>query len=480
MLWLKRTIIAAMLVVGIAFLARGGKRHALDVPADFVVVKYWEKWSGREADQMQQIVDEFNRTVGREKKIYVQYLSMTAVDQKTLLATAAGVPPDVAGMWDNQVRQFAAMGALEPLDEYAKAHNISRADYKPVFWDGCCLEGKLFALPSTPGGVALHYNKRIFREKADQLRAAGLDPDRAPRTIAELDAYAKVLDTYDANGKLLSAGYLPQEPGWWLTLTPYWFGGELYDAKTRKLQFTAPKTIEAFTWVQGYTKKLGKKTIQDFRSSFGQNNFDSPSSPFFAGTVAMEKEGPWKANYVDKHNPKMANRGELSPEKLAKLTRDERRANCDWAAAPFPTTDPNVHFMYGSMDIIAIPSASKHKAEAFEFLAFVNRQDVMEKLVSMHCKNSPLAKMSESYIKNHPNPYIEVFEDLAAQPNCRGLPEVPIWPEVQAELADAIDKICLDEMTPEAALAEAQARAQERVDRFFERQGQRARLEAAR
>ena len=58
---------------------------------------------------MKQIVDDFNATVGREEKIFVNYLSMSSVDQKTLLATAAGVPPDVAGVWDNQVRQFAAM-----------------------------------------------------------------------------------------------------------------------------------------------------------------------------------------------------------------------------------------------------------------------------------------------------------------------------------------------------------------------------------
>src|SRR4029078_4985619 len=152
---------------------------------------------------------------------------MRSVEQKTLLATAAGVPPDVAGVWGTQVRQFAAMGALERLDDIAAAHGITPDYFKPVYYQGCSYEGHLYALPSTPGGVALHYNKRIFREKADKLRAAGLDPDRAPRTIAELDRYAAVLDTYDADGRLVCAGYLPQEPGWWLTLTPYWFGGRV-------------------------------------------------------------------------------------------------------------------------------------------------------------------------------------------------------------------------------------------------------------
>jgi peptide/nickel transport system permease protein len=104
------------------------------------------------------------------------------------------------------------ISALEPLNTLADSRGLTRDYYKQAFYEGCCYEGRLFALPSTPGVIALHYNKRIFHEKAYALRAAGLDPDRAPRSIAELDRYAQVLDSHDKNGQLVSAGYLPQEP----------------------------------------------------------------------------------------------------------------------------------------------------------------------------------------------------------------------------------------------------------------------------
>jgi len=161
---LKRIIFGIFVLLGVLLLIKPARSREA-IPPGRVEVRYWEKWSGKEADQMKQIVDEFNNTVGKEKGIWVSYLSMTAVDQKTLLATAAGVPPDIAGMWDTQVKQYAAMGALEPLDELAKAHGITRDDYKHVFWDGGCYEGHLYALPSTPGGVALHYNKLLFEKK---------------------------------------------------------------------------------------------------------------------------------------------------------------------------------------------------------------------------------------------------------------------------------------------------------------------------
>jgi ABC-type glycerol-3-phosphate transport system substrate-binding protein len=229
--------------------------------------------------------------------------------------------------------------------------------------------------------------------------------------------------------------------------------------------------IEAFTWMQGYTKRLGAQTIQAFRTTIGRDNFDSPQSPFFTGAVVMEQEGAWKANYIQKLNPRMSNRRNLSPQQLVGLTRDQRRDNCDWAVAPFPSTNPDAPpVCYAGMDILVIPSTARHKREAFEFIAFANRQDIMEKLVSMHCKNSPLAKISEQYIQYHPNPYIEIFEELAASTNAKPLPRIPIWPEVRAELDNAIDRICLGEATPEEALTDAQARAQLALDRFFQRQ----------
>lgn len=476
MIWVRRVIFLCLILSGVAFLAQDARHTRVEAPPGSMVITYWEKWSGREADQMREIVDAFNATVGKEKHIWVRYLSMTAVDQKTLLATAAGAPPDIAGIWDAQITQFAALGALERLDSMANARGLTREYYKPVFYDGCRYEGRLYALPSTPGVIALHYNKRLFEAKATQLRAAGLDPNRAPRTIAELDRYAQILDTRDEQGRLTSAGYLPQEPGWWLALTPYWFGGRIYDPATRKITFTDPNVIAAYTWVQGYTNRLGAQTIQQFRSTLGKDNFDSPQSPFFTGAVAMELEGAWKANYIEKLNPRMSNRHNLPPDELKKLTRQERRDNCEWAAAPFPAVEANMPpVTYAGMDVLVIPSTSKHKAEAFEFVAFVNRQDQMERLCSMHCKSSPLAKMSKAYIENHPNPYIEVFEELAASPNARGLPPIPIWPEVQTELNFAVERICLGQTTSESALSEAQARAQAALDRFFERDDQRNR-----
>src|SRR5215212_3109234 len=100
MSWVRRFIFALLLGSAALLFVRARWTEEPAERSDFVKVQYWEKWTGDEAAQMRQIVDQFNSTIGREKHIRVEFTSMGEVDQKTLVATAAGVPPDIAGLWE--------------------------------------------------------------------------------------------------------------------------------------------------------------------------------------------------------------------------------------------------------------------------------------------------------------------------------------------------------------------------------------------
>jgi multiple sugar transport system substrate-binding protein len=456
----RRVSLALLLLIGAAFLV-SGSGSANDAPAGFVVVEYWEKWAGREADQMQQIVDDFNNSVGREKKIFVRFMSMTDVDQKTLVSIAAGAPPDVAGMWDQQVSQFAALDAVEPLDDLAAEHGITGQTYLPVFWNGCHYNGHLYGLVSTAGTVALIYNKQVFQNCAESLRAAGLDPTRAPRTLEELDRYAAILDSTDAQGQLDRAGYVPLE-SWYVPLLSYWFGGNLFDPVSDRFTLDSPQTIRAYQWIQSYSKKLGRRAIMDFHNSLGK--FDSPQNPLLAGRLVMQQQGPWMADYIEHLKPSMS---EVLVPKDREFTLANRTDNYAWGVAPFPSAVPGLeNVSYCSFDVLMIPKGARHPRQAFEFMAYVNRQDVAEKLDTLHSTNCQLRHVSEQFLTHHPNPYIAVFQMLAASPNARGVPPVPIWPEVEKELNDAAQAVAMEDADPATALAAVQQRVQARYDRF--------------
>jgi len=456
-----QSIVLVLILGTAAGLLAFGPRGDKSIPKDRVVVDYWEKWTGNEEMQMRSIVDEFNETVGAEKGIFVRYVSTSSINQKTLVTTAAGVPPDIAGLYDNNLVQFAAMDALEPLEDLAREHGITSSYYKPVYWNACNYNGHLWCLISTPMAVALHYNKQAFKD-------ANLDPDRPPQTIEELDRDAKALTIMDSSGHVTRAGYIPLEPGWFINFTCLWFGGSFWDEEHHKFTLTDPKVVEAYRWIQSYSKTLGRDAISNFQSGFG--NFDSPQNAFLAGQVAMEQQGPWMANFIYKLKPGMST--VLWPkEQEMTLPLAERRKNYAWAVAAFPTAVPGLNDVtYCGFDAMTIPRGAKHKREAFEFIAWINRQDVMEKLNRLHCKNSPLANVSRDFLEHHPNPYVDVFERLSMSPNARACPQIPIMPEVFEELTVLSQQTALMRVDPAQALAEMQVRLQAKYDQFVQQQ----------
>jgi len=445
-----------------------GPRPNRTLPQDAIVVDYWEKWTGNEEQAMRSLVNRFNETEGVQKHIYVRYVSTAAINQKTLVATAAGVPPDIAGLYDNNLVQFAAMDALEPLEEMAREHGITEGYYKPVFWRACNYDGHLYGLVSTPVVVALHYSKDAFADSAERLRDAGLDAHRPPGTLQELDRYAEALTTRDSSGRIVRAGFLPMEPNWFINEICFWFGGNFFDEQTHRFTLTDSKVVDAYRWVEGYSRRLGKDAMTSFQSGFG--NFDSPQNAFFSGAVAMEEQGPLLANFIYINNPHMSTLLWPKDEEI-KMPLAERVKNYSWSVAPFPSAVPGlVDVTYCSFDALTIPRGAKHKREAFEFIAWVNRQENMEALCKLHCKSSPLQLVSQDFLLHHPNPYIELFERLSRSPNAHRLPQVPIMPEVMSELTNLSQQVSLLQVDPQQALSDLQVRLQSKYDEFVRQQ----------
>jgi len=397
-----------------------------------VHVVYWEKWTEFEGEAMRKVVEAFNAS---QDRVHVDLLTVSSIERKTLLAIAGNDPPDVAGLFGPNVAQYADDHAIVPLDDLCRAKGIGPEQYIPAYWSIGDYNGHIYALPSTPASTALHYNKAMFK-------AAGLDPDRPPQTIEEMDADAARIVTRDPSGKIDKAGFLPAEPGWWNWGWGCVFGGVLWDGKD-SLTANSSENVRAFDWVQSWSKKYGASELQTFRSGFG--NFSSPQNAFLSQKVAMEIQGVWMYNFIDKYAPEM--------EKPVR----------EWAAVPFPHPADRPDLAgttFADEDVLVIPRGARHPKEAFEFIAFVQSQKGMELLCMGQRKNSPLVKVSADFLKNHPNPYIRLFSDQPKGKNVILPPKIGIWPEYQAELSNAFDEIALLHKTPKEALDYVQARMQ--------------------
>ena len=406
------------------------------LPADGKVhVRYWEKWTGFEERAMRKVVAAFN---AGQDRIQVECLAVSQVDQKMLLATAGGNPPDVAGIWDFNVVVYADNRSIQTLDDFCERDRVGPEDYVPAYWDLCRHEGHTYALPTTPASVALHWNRKLFRE-------AGLDPDRPPRTLDELDAMSEKLVKRDSTSRIQQMGFMPAEPGWWNWGWGYWFGGQLWNGKDR-LSIVTPENLRAFNWVKGYADRYGSKDLQVFQSGFG--NFSSPQNAFLTGQVAMVLQGVWMANYIHNNNPGL-----------------------DWDAAPFPPPADRPDLAQSTpvgLDVLVIPTGAKHPREAWEFIKFVQSQKGMEMLCLGQWKHSPLSRVSPRFYREHPNKRIRLFYDLALRPHTFSTPRVGIWREWQDEMKACFENIWTGGKQPEDALRYVERRIQPKLDRYLE------------
>lgn len=394
-----------------------------------IEIEYWEKWSGFEAAAAAKLVDAFNR---RQDKIHVKLTVQGDIEEKTKVATAGGNPPDVVGLYSRTVSVFAEQNALLPLDDMLAEAGIDSGRYIPVYWEIGRHAGKTWALTTTPATLALHWNKRLFRE-------AGLDPEKPPQTIAELDEFNKKLTKYDESGNLIQIGFMPNEPGWWPFCWGWWFGGQLWDGKSRIL-LNSPENIAALEWVQSFPKKFGLAKLVAFKGTFG--SFSSADNAFMANKVAMVLQGVWMANFIKMYAPEL-----------------------EWGVAPFPSVSrdlPNVTF--AESDVIAIPNGAKHPREAFELLKFLATPEGIEIINLEHQKDSPLREMSPGFLQAHPHPHLNVFTGLGYSPNARMVPQLSIWLEFDLEMRRTFDAVWNLNATPKAALDQAQERLQRRLD----------------
>jgi multiple sugar transport system substrate-binding protein len=457
---IRRFTIGSCLLLSVTglFLASGCSRPQNDKTVDGrTIVTYWEKWTGFEGDAMQAVVDDFNKS---QDRIFVERLPVSSIDRKIMLATAGGDPPDVAGLWSWAIPNYAEKGALTPLNKYLAEAGISRTNYIPVFWDLCSYRGFTWALPSTPATIALHWNKKMFRE-------AGLDPDVPPKSLDELDAMVEKLTIVEIERKgkrvrvrypeltpeekeaknfsIVQLGTSPAEPGWYNQMWGYWFGGRLLDGE-RKIAANSPENVAALAWFSSYPNKYGLRNMQAFGATFG--NFASPQNAFLAGRIAMVIQGVWMYNFISKYSPGM-----------------------EWAAAPFPAKDPEKtpNVTIAECDVLVIPHGARNAKEAFEFIQYVNSEAPMEKLCLAQRKFSPLAAQSKDFVEKHPNPNIQVFIDLAKSPNALYVPQISIWNEYVEEMNVAYDRASTGKATPQGALDIAEKRVQWKYDRIMRR-----------
>jgi multiple sugar transport system substrate-binding protein len=412
-----------VLLAAVAAVLTGGCRGTAEA-RDRTVIEFWSGWTGPEGRVFQSLVDRFNR---EHPALFVHNFGGVQDDTKTIRAITAGVPPDAFFLWNTgYLGPLAANDAIQPLDVRLAGAGMSARDFVPVSLTLCRYRGHLYGLPVLIDGSALFWNKAAFRE-------AGLDPERPPRTPAELTACAHRLTRRDAAGHLTRIGIDPPEP--WPVL--FASGAPLIDGAGRATADT-PETRRAFAWYRELMDAMGGASkVQSYAAGFGQAQ--SGNHPFLIGQTAMMVSGEWMPHWIERWAPHL-----------------------DYGVTAFPRSEPGAPPTCSiGGNIVCIPRASRHPGAAWTFVSWLQSRDAQLAfaggIFNLPNRRDMLDEPSLTR-GSRANRGYAVLLHLAASPGARAFPNLPISNFYQNELTNARDFVSHGDKTPEQALRDLQRR----------------------
>jgi multiple sugar transport system substrate-binding protein len=395
------------------------------------VITYWTGWSGHELEIQRKIINRFNET---HPKIQVNIFSVAGSYEKVKISFAAGDPPDVcSAIWADDLAGYAMRGALVPLDDYLKKSGRNAEEYMPGIWDMFQYNGHTWALNVTTNSIFVIYNRDVYQK-------AGLDPNRPPETIAELDAYTAKLARFDEQGNVIRFGYRPETILWW----GYVFGGKFYDPKTKTVTANDPKNVEALRWLASYGKKYDLRKIDSFRSTFTSSIYANTYGGFyglFSGKIGMMPTGEWCEQFINRYS---------------------NNFHYGYFPAPVPPGGRKNTVTVGG-SVFVIPKDSKHPDEAWEFLNWLTQPEQVKEFC-VGIDNIPPLKVVAQMPEFTHRPIFKFATELVSGPNAFGPPQMPIWSEYIAELGRAEDYAIHGKGDPKMLLDEVTIKIQKSLD----------------
>lgn len=163
-----------------------------------VTIDYWYGYPGAVDTVNKELVEEFNKTIGKEKNITVVATAQSdIVTTANQLSTAiqGGTQPDVVALDTVYLNQFLEDEALESLDQFVKNDNYDMTDFYAGLLDDSYYNDSLYSLPYLKSTPVLYVNK-------DLLTNAGLTEENLKTWDGFFDACVKIAATNKVLGTM--------------------------------------------------------------------------------------------------------------------------------------------------------------------------------------------------------------------------------------------------------------------------------------
>lgn len=368
--------------------------------------------------------------------------------EKLMTAVAAGTAPPVVMLDRMTVADWAARGALMPLDGIAERVGVKRSDYVDAVWEACMFDGKLYAFPP-------HFNLTCsYTWNKDHYANAGLDPESPPATWDEWLEITQKTTVRDAEGNVVQAGF--QFGYFALLYLLSWQNGGLYSPDPFTVSVNRPENVEALNMVARLHEAVGGRNAYDF---FAASTVTATGQDMFSGGASAAKRlGTFDIEAIERYAPDL---------------------NYGVTTMPIPEGGTRTNIVGGRSMVIMTGTKGKELEGAIEFITWTARDGGLA--VWRGGRHFP-AKIEDFNRLMTGDPEVWGLNPLGERhkaavriqlediPYGRNRPINPVNAYLYDQLIRAWDDVTYGEKTSQRALDEVQAEVQKSLDRFWSTQ----------
>ncbi len=351
-------------------------------------------------------------------KIKAEYFPWDGMADKYTVALQSNSGPDLMNLAYIWILPYATMGKLENLNSYIDKSKTDLSDFFTGALNAGQKDGNTYALPYRTEGIALLYNKDMFKE-------AGLDPEKPPETWAQLREYSKKLTNNNVAGFGMCGKQVDN-----VTIQIYSLmmsnGAELIKSDGLTTDFTSPKAVEAFTnWVEMAT------VDKSVPASVLENDNTTNRNLFANEQVAMYISASYDLQPIKEANPDI---------------------NMGFGLFPAMTTKGETKTQIGGWSL-GMTNTCKNKDAAFDFINFFTSTE----MCPLYSDTLPARKSSMSN-DLYKDPDYQIFFDCLEY--ATAIPASSVITQVNQAVYVQAQAVLAGEATIEEAMAAAAKEAE--------------------
>lgn len=419
---MKKILIGLVSLVSVFCLtACGSNKEASDNKDEKTVVTFWNGFTGKDGEVLQELVDEYNKTNTKNIEVKTEIMSWDSLYQKLATALPVGEGPDIIAFNTENIGTYVESGALANIDDFYKDSELDPKTIVPALEENLKYDGAYYGVPCNIATLNMYYNKDLFEE-------AGIDPEQPPKDWRELSATAEKL-TKNVNGeKQYGFGMATNNtiPMWPIMI---WGGGGDF-IKDGKSVINSKENIETMTYWSNLIKNKG--IAPAVMSGADIDNL------FSANKLGMYFCGPWAAEVFNE-------------------------AGVNYGIAPVPTGSKEQATLGTGVSMV-MTEASQNKEGVYDFFEYWNSTDAQVKWalkVGYPVTNSVAAK--DERLKENPN--IAKFTESSEYAHFY-LQQQPNYSDIDTNvIIPSLEKILLEE---DADVEKILDKAKDDMDKLME------------